>query len=598
MAEETEKIVKLPKIISVGELSKRLEVSAAAVVGELMKNGVMATINENVDYETAAIIAEYLGITVVEEEGSIKQPDTCDKETAEEKKARHDRQEKRSPVIAVMGHVDHGKTKLLDAIRETDVVSGEAGGITQHIGAYQIERKGEKITFLDTPGHSAFEEMRAHGAKITDIALIIIAADDGIKTQTIEAINHAKRAETPMIMVINKIDKPGADADRIYQQLAEIGYVPESWGGKTICVSVSAKDGTGIDELLDMIVLVSEMLDLKADFSALASGVVIESHMDVGKGPVGIILVLNGTIKIGDCVQIGETYGKIRSMDDYRGRKVKEATPGMPIKIAGIKDVAQVSEPFTVFCDEKEAREAAEFYKQSRSAKRYSTVKKINLESITDSISKSDIKEFAIVVKADVQGSLDAITTALEKFNNNDVKVRVVGGGVGDVNETDIGMAATATKLIVAFNVQSSSKVANYAKSEGVKISTYRVIYELLDDIKSAVEELLPPIVTEMTIGKLEVLQVFSTTKKLTVAGGKVTEGKMEKGTTAKVIRGEEEVGHIKIASVHKGKDQVDSCQIGTECGLGIEGKIDVVSGDTIVAFSVQTQKQTLDVKI
>jgi translation initiation factor IF-2 len=576
MAENTEKSVKIPKIISVGELSKRLAVSPAAVVSELMKNGVMATINENVDYETAAIIAEYLGVSV-EEEISETQSTSCAVDMVGNKNA-----EKRSPVIAVMGHVDHGKTKLLDAIRKTDVVSGEAGGITQHIGAYQIEKKGEKITFLDTPGHAAFEEMRAHGAKITDIALIIIAADDGIKTQTIEAINHAKRAETPMIMVINKIDKPGANADRIYQQLSELGYTIEAWGGKTIAVSVSAKSGEGIDELIDMILLVSAMLDLKADFSAPASGVVVESHMDQGKGPVGTILVLNGTIR----------------MDDYRGRRVKEATPGMPVKIAGIKSVAQVSEPFTVFCDEKEARDAAEYYKQSRNTKRYSEVKKINLESITDSIAKSDIKEFAIVVKADVQGSLDAITTALEKFNNKDIQVRVVGGGVGDVNETDIGMAATASKLIVAFNVQPSSNVANYAKSEGVKISTYRVIYELLDDIKAAVEELLPPIVTEMTIGKLEVLQVFSTTKKLTIAGGKVTEGKMEKGTLAKVMRGEEEVGRIKVVSVHKGKDEVDSCQIGTECGLGIEGKLEVLPKDVIVTFSVQTQKQTLDVHI
>lgn len=595
MPEEKKKVVKIPSIISVGELAKRLDVTAAAVVSELMKNGVMATINENVDYETAAIIAEYLDVTVEEEEAEQK-PTTREAGLTAESKAL--RTEKRSPIIAVMGHVDHGKTKLLDAIRTTDVVSGEAGGITQHMGAYQIEKKGEKITFLDTPGHSAFEEMRAHGAKITDIALIIIAADDGIKTQTIEAINHAKRAETPMIMVINKIDKPGANADRIYQQLAELGYTPESWGGQTICVSVSAKTGEGIDELIDMILLVSEMLDLKADYSALASGVVVESHMDSGKGPVGTILVLNGTIRIGDTVQIGETYGKIRSMDDYRGRRVKEATPGMPVKVAGIKEVAQIAEPFTVFTSEKDARDAAEYYKQSRSAKKYSTVKKINLESITSSIANSDIKEFAIVVKADVQGSLDAITTALEKFNNSDIKVRVIGGGVGDVNESDVGMAATATKLIVAFNVQSSGKVNSYAKSEGVKISSYRVIYELLDDIKAAVEELLPPIVTEMTVGKLDVLQVFSTTKKMTVAGGKISEGKMEKNTQAKVIRKDEEIGHIKIASVHKGKDEVDSCPVGTECGLGIEGKVDVQAGDTIVAFSVQSQKQTLDVKI
>jgi translation initiation factor IF-2 len=591
----SEKIIKIPNIISVGELAKRLEVSAASVVAELMKNGVMATINENVDYETAAIIAEYLGVTVEEEQLANTSPSCEPGLDTSKKKAKTS---KRSPIIAVMGHVDHGKTKLLDAIRKTDVVSSEAGGITQHIGAYQIEKKGEKITFLDTPGHAAFEEMRAHGAQITDIALIIIAADDGIKTQTLEAINHAKRAETPMIMVINKIDKPGADPNRIYQQLAEIGYVPESWGGKTICVSVSAKSGEGIDDLIDMILLVSEMLNLRADYTALASGVVVESHLDSGKGPVATVLVINGTLRVGDCVQIGETYGKIRSMDDFRGRRVKEATPGMPVKIAGVKNVAQVSEPFTVFCDEKDARDAAEYYKQSRNAKRYSVVKKINLEAITDSIAKSDIREFAIVVKADVQGSLDAITTALEKFNTSEVSVRVVGGGVGNVNESDIVTASTSSKLIVAFGVQTSPQVAQFAKKEGVKISSYRVIYELLDDIKSAVEELLSPIVTELSQGKLEVLQVFSTSKKLTVAGGKVIEGKIEKGNTAKVIRDGEEVGRIKVASVHKGKDEVDSCQIGGECGLGIDGKIDIQPKDVIVAFTIQTQKQTLDIKI
>ncbi len=590
----SEKVVKIPKIISVCELAKRLEVSAASVVAELMKNGVMATINENVDYETAAIIAEYLGVTV-EEDVDANTSTSCKVEPVTTDRSKT---QKRSPIIAVMGHVDHGKTKLLDAIRKTDVISGEAGGITQHIGAYQIEKKGTKITFLDTPGHAAFEEMRAHGAQITDIALIIIAADDGIKPQTIEAINHAKRAETPMIMVINKIDKPGADANRIYQQLAEIGYVPESWGGKTICVSVSAKTGDGIDELIDMILLVSEMLDLRADYSALASGVIVESHMDSGKGPVATMLVINGTVRAGDCVQIGETYGKVRSMDDYRGRRLKEATPGMPVKIAGIKNVAQVNEPFTVFCDEKDARDAAEYYKQSRSAKRYSEVKKINLESITDSIVKSGTKEFAIVVKADVQGSLDAITTALEKFKTPEVSVRVVGGGVGDVNEGDVTMASTASKLIVAFGVQASGQVAGYAKNEGVKISSYRIIYELLDDIKAAVEEMLPPIVTELTQGKLEVLQVFSTTKKMTVAGGKVVEGKIDKGSMAKVLRGDEEIGRIKVASVHKGKDETDSCQIGGECGLGIDGKVDVQPKDIIVTFTIQTQKQTIDVKI
>ncbi len=592
----SENKIQLPKIISVGELAKRLEVSAASVVAELMKNGIMATINENVDFETAAIIAEYMGREVEEE--AVKPATAGSTSTSCDLPDTQTHNEKRAPIVAVMGHVDHGKTSLLDAIRETDVVSGEAGGITQHIGAYQVTKNDTRITFLDTPGHSAFEEMRAHGAQITDVALIIIAADDGLKAQTLEAINHAKKADTPMIMVINKIDKPGADVQRIYQQLAEIGYVPEAWGGKTVCVEVSAKSRVGIDTLLEMIILVTEILDLKANFGALASGAVVESHLDKGKGPVATVLVMNGTLRTGDCLQIGETYGKIRSMEDYKGRKQKEAIPGMPVRIAGIKDVAQVAEPFTVFCDEKEARDAAEYYKKAQGAKKYANVKKINLESITSQVAASDIKELSIVVKADVQGSLDAIETALEKYSTAGVKAKVVSGGVGEVTESDVMMASTASKLVIAFNTQASPAVQQFAKGEGVKISSYRVIYELLDDIKTALEDLLPPLRIEITGGKLEVLQVFSTTKKLTIAGGKVTEGKMEKGATAKVLRGDELVSNIKIASVHKGKDEVPSCQIGTECGLGIDGKADIQVGDIIVSYTVEEQKQTIDVKI
>ncbi|MEI6266945.1 MAG: translation initiation factor IF-2 [bacterium] len=592
----SEKVVNIPKIISVGELAKRLEVTAASVVAELMKNGIMATINENIDFETAAIIAEYMDITVVEEapkkSASANNSPSCD---SEENSAKN---EKRSPIVAVLGHVDHGKTSLLDAIRKTDVVSGEAGGITQHIGAYQVTRDDTRITFLDTPGHSAFEEMRAHGAQITDIALIIVAADDGLKEQTLEAISHAQKAETPMIIVINKIDKPGADINRIYQQLAEINLVPEAWGGKMVCVPVSAKNGEGIDTLLEMVILTTEMLDLKANFSSLASGVVVESHMDKGKGPVATILILNGTLRAGDCLQIGETYGKVRSMEDYKSRKQKEATPGMPVKISGIKDVAQVSEPFTVFCDEKEAREAAVFFRSARGAKKYANVKKINLESITESISMSDLKELSIVIKTDVQGSLDAIETALEKFSTAGVKAKVVSGGVGEVNESDVMMASTASKLIIAFNVITPPNVKQFAKNEGVKISSYRVIYELLDDIKQALEDLLPPLVIELTQGKLEVLQVFSVNKKVTIAGGKVVEGKIDKGADVRVIRKGEEVSRIKVLSIHRGKDEVPFCQIGTECGLGLEGKADVEVGDEIIAYSRKEQKQTINVKI
>lgn len=586
--------IKIPKIITVSELAKRLGVSAASVVSELMKNGVMATINENIDFETAAIIAEYLGAEVEEEVNEKNSAATSKVDL----KTSAQGGEVRPPVIAIMGHVDHGKTSLLDAIRETNVVGGEAGGITQHIGAYQVTKNDKKITFIDTPGHAAFEEMRAHGAQIVDIVLIIVAADDGLKAQTLEAINHAKKAGNPMIFVVNKIDKPGADVNRIYQQMTEIGLVPEEWGGQTTVVKVSAKSGEGIEDLLEMIVLMADVQELKASYDLPGTGVVIESHMDLGKGAVATILVQNGTLRTGDCVQIGETYGKIRTMDDFRGKRVKEATPGMPVKISGVKEVSSVGEPFTVFEDEKAARDASTEFKNAKTAKRYSQVKKINLESITNSIIQGDVKELAIVVKADVQGSMDAIIQALDKYVAPEAKISVVSSGVGDVSETDVMMASTASKLVIAFNVSASSNVKQVAKGEDVKISSYRVIYELLDDMKTALEDLLPAREIEITHGKLEVLAVFSNTKKLTVAGGKVIDGKMEKGKLIKVMRGNDLVGTAKIDSVRRGKDEVKEVPIGTECGIGIDGNVDVQPKDIIVSYSIEQQKQTLDIKI
>ena len=584
--------VKIPKIITVGELAKRLGVSAASVVSELMKNGVMATINENIDYETAAIIAEYLGVEVEEDTDLAKNGINKNIDLVSSKQTIQ-----RPPVVSVLGHVDHGKTSLLDAIRNTSVTSGEAGGITQHINAYQVDRKGKKITFIDTPGHSAFEEMRAHGAQLTDIALIIIAADDGIKAQTLEAINHAKRAGTKMIMVITKIDKPGADNNRVLQQLAEIGYVPESWGGDTITSFMSSKTGEGLEDLLDIILLVAEMNELKADPTLPATGAIVESHVDLGRGPVATILVQNGTLRLGDNVQFGETYGKVRTMEVSGGKKVKEATPGMPVKISGIKEVAKVAEPFIVFENDKSARDAATEYRQSLTAKKYAEVKKINLESITSSINQEGVRELGIVVKADVKGSLDAIQQALAKYKTPEAKVTVVSAGVGEVNETDVMMASTGSKLIVAFNVAIGSQIKQIAKSEKVKISSYRVIYELLDDIKSALEDLLPEKEIEIITGKMEVLQVFSKAKKASVAGGKVTEGKLQKGSKAKILRGSETVGNIKIDTIRRGKDEVKECQIGNECGIGINTG-DIEEKDLIVAYNTETQKQTLDIKI
>ncbi len=588
-----EEIIKIPKIISVGELAKKLGVSTASVVGELMKNGVMATINENIDFETAAIIAEYMGKTVEEEE--IKAKTEPDKKITLKNVSDG---EERPPVIAVMGHVDHGKTKLLDTIRNTNVMEKEAGGITQRIGSYQVEVKGRKITFIDTPGHSAFEEMRAHGANITDIALIVIAADDGIKPQTLEAINHAKKANTTMIMVINKVDKPGADVNRVYQQLTEIGYTPEEWGGKTVVAKVSARTGEGVDELLELILLVADLLELRADHNAPATGVVVESRKDIRKGSIARILVQNGTLHNGDFVQIGETFCRVRSIEDFNNKRVKEATPGMPVLISGMKEVPKVGEVFTVFEDEKEAKKACEEYRSSIYVKKYSNIKKINLESITNSIALSEAKELALVVKADRQGSLDAIIQALEKFSTPEVIVKIISASTGEITESDIMMARTASKLIVAFNVQAQSAINTLAKNEGVRISIYRVIYELLNDIKTVVEDLLPPKEIEITNARFEVIQVFSKNKKLTVAGGKVIEGKVEKGPKVRVLRNNEEIGSAKILTIQRGKDEVRECQVGTECGLGVETSIELEPKDILVFYSVEQQKQSLDIKI
>ena len=586
--------IKISSIITVGDLAKKLGVSAAAVVAELMKNGVMTTINESIDFETAAIISEYLGIEVEEE-------------SRPSKKTNHELEIKekanltiRPPMVSILGHVDHGKTSLLDAIavHHANVVAGEAGGITQHIGSYQVERKGKKITFIDTPGHSAFEEMRAHGAQITDIAIVVIAADDGIKTQTLEALNHIKKAHTSLIIAITKIDKPDADIQRVMQQLAEINLVPEEWGGHTLCVQVSAKTGSGIDNLLDIILLLADLKNLQADEKSPATGVVIESHMDSGKGPVATILIQNGTLKVGDCLQIGETYGRARSITNDLGKKIKEALPSMPVKVAGVKKVAMVGEPFIVFSEEKEARGACEDFKKACVIKTYGSVKKINLETITSSIAECEVKELAVVIKADVQGSLDAIVQAFEKLSTAEVKVRAVHAGVGEVNESDIMRATTASKLIVAFNVAIPQAINQIAKTEHVNISSYKIIYELLDDIKKALEDLLPPRIIEIISGRLEVIQIFSTNKKMIVLGGRVTEGKIEKGTKARVLRKDEEMGKVKILSVKRGKDEVNQAQIGMECGLGVEGTVEIQPKDQIVFYLVEEQKQTLNANI
>ncbi len=590
MADDTIK-KQIPEVVTVGGFADALGVPVAKVVAELMKNGVMATINEYIDFETAAIIAEYMGFEV-------------ERATEEQKNRNTEKQTKppedsanlvsRPPIVAVLGHVDHGKTSLLDAIRETNVVGGESGGITQHIGAYQVEKDGRKITFLDTPGHAAFERMREHGAQFTDISLILIAADDGVKPQTVEAINHSKKAETPMIVVVTKIDKPDSDINRIKQQMAELGLTPEDWGGDIPVAEVSAKTRQGLDDLLDLILVMSDIKEFKADPKMPASGIVIETHIDYGKGPVATVLIKNGTLHVGDFIAVGETYGKIRSMESYNKKRIKEAEPSAPVKISGLRGVPKVSDLLQVFSDEKEAKAEVENIKKRKTISSLSKVKKIGVEELSASMRDSEKKELSIVLKADVRGSLDAIKEAFNKISNDEVSVKVVSGKVGAVNESDIAMAKSSDNIIIGFNVSVSSNIDQLAKKEKVKIYSYKVIYELLDDVKELLSDLLPPEMKELTLGKLKVLAIFKSKKGQMIVGGEVREGKIEKNTEARVMRGKEEIGRASITLVKREKEEVREVQVGSQCGISLDKELPIEEGDVVESFRTEQVKRTL----
>lgn len=586
MEKETEQI-QIPEIITVGDFAKRIGLPVSQIISELIKNGVMATINDNIDYDTAEIIAEYLGKPIVKEEVA--------EEIEEEVERVYTDKKVRPPVVAVMGHVDHGKTSLLDAIRETNVAGKEKGGITQKIGAYQVEKNGKRITFIDTPGHEAFDKMREHGARVTDIALIVVAADDGVRPQTLEAIQHARKANTAIITVINKIDKPGADINRVKNELSEIDLLPEEWGGKTITVEVSAKEKKGISELLDMILLLTEVLELKADYGGQGEGVVIESHLDMGKGPVGTVLVKNGIIKIGDYLQVGEVYGKVKSLEDFKGARIKEAGPSVPVQIAGLKGIPTVSEIARTFDDEKIAKKEAEKTKRAATVKSLSKVKKIGISELTEAAQRAEMRELEIVLKADSKGSLDAIIESLEKIKNEEVGVKIVFNAVGNINEKDVMMAAaTKSKIVFGFEVNMSVSVSKLAEREDVKFSRYNVIYELLDDVRTALEALLPKEIIETEMGALKILMVFKSGKEETIVGGKVISGKLEKGLNAKILRDKEEIAVSKFKTLKREKEEVLEVASGTECGIGLEGKFDLAENDIVKAIRVEERKRTL----
>lgn len=584
---EEQNIVKIPAILTVGEFADRLSVPVSKVIGELMKNGVMASINENIDYETAEIIAEFMELKIEPEEEAVDAPKEALKTDSKNMLSR-------PPVVAVLGHVDHGKTSLLDKIRETNVVAKESGGITQHIGAYQVDHGGKLLTFLDTPGHAAFEAMRQHGAEVTDIAIIIVAADDGIKPQTTEAIKHAKNANTPMVVAVNKIDKPGADPTRVRKQFTEIGMTPQEWGGDVEFIDVSSKSGEGIDKLLETLLAMAEILDFKADPEMPAQGVVIESKLEIGKGPVATVLIQNGTLKNADFFQVGETYGRVKSMEDEHGKRLKAALPSRAVRISGLKAVPQVSELMQVYATEKEACEAAEKAQKYSSVKKVSNVKKIGLEMITAQVAAANKNDLGLVIKADVVGSLDAIKESLEKLNNEYVGVKFTGEGVGDVSESDIQMASASDKIIVAFKVGNAPGTEGTSKAAGVKIIRYDVIYELINDIQALLTEMMPSEKIEIPVGVLKVLGVFKTSPNLTVAGGRVEEGKAEKGAHIRVKRGGEAIGEYVASAVQREKDEVDSVQSGTECGFSVNTKADIAVGDVIEFFRVEERKKTI----
>ncbi len=589
MAEATSKqAVQVAPVIGVGEFAQSLGVPVTKVIAELMKNGVMATINEQIDYDTAAIIGSDLGYDIVPQE-------TTDELAA----MKHHAGDggggaPRPPVVAVMGHVDHGKTSLLDAIRETNVVAKEAGGITQHIGAYQVKRKERWITFLDTPGHAAFSAIRAHGARLTDVAVIVVAADDGVKPQTKEAIRYAREAGVQMVIAINKIDKEGADPNRVRQELSELELVPEEWGGNTVMVDVSAKSQQNIDKLLDMVLLVADLEELRARPTGPAEGVIIESHMESGRGPVATVLIQNGILAVGAYIAAGGTYAKIRSLEDYRGRRIKEAHPGMPAVVSGFKAVPAFGDVFYAVDSEKAARDRSVSSQRQASIKSMVKVKKIEASDLAAAISAGQVKELNVVVKADVQGSLESLMDALGELRNEEVAIKVVSHGIGDISESDVNFAQTAGAWLVGFNVSMGSAVKQLATRSKVQIRLYKVIYELLDDMREALSHMLAPEVVEVPVGKLNILGVFKTTKTAVICGGEVTEGKAEPGADVRVMRGKTEVGVGKVNTVQKEQNQVKEAVEGEQCGLNLAFTHAIEIGDKLEFFRTETRQRSL----
>ena len=572
--------IELSGPLTVKELAEKMGREVSEIIKKLMLLGVMASINQEVDVDTATIVAEEFGVTVTEVEPEEDPTDIIEIEDAPETL------KPRPPVVTIMGHVDHGKTSLLDVIRQTNVTAGEAGGITQHIGAYQVRYNDNKITFLDTPGHEAFTAMRLRGAKSTDIAVLVVAADDGVMPQTIEAINHAKSADVPIIVAINKMDKPGANPDHVKQQLSEHGLLPEEWGGDVIMVPVSAKKKQGIDDLLENILLVAEVMELKANPNRKAYGVVIEAQLDKGRGAVCTVLVQKGSLRVGDTVLAGTAYGKVRAMTNERGEKVKVARPSMPVEILGFSEVPQAGE-IIYGMDDNEARTIAEKRIAKQRVQELQATHKVTLDDIFNQIQQGELKDLNIIIKADVQGSVEALRQSLEGIKNPEVRIVIVHAAVGAINESDIMLASASNAIVMGFNVRPDANVRRAAEQEKVDLRTYRVIYDAINDVESAMRGMLAPQFKEVVVGRAEVRQVISTPKAI-VAGSYVTEGRITNDSEVRLIRDGIVVFEGKVDSLRRFKDEVKEVKTSFECGISLEGYRDIKEGDVIEAYLME----------
>ncbi len=581
------KIVQIPEVITVRELSELLEVPANKVIAELMKRGVLATINQRIPPEVAVEVAETFGFLAEVKEEKEEEP------LIEEVEDRPEDLKPRPPVVVVMGHVDHGKTTLLDTIRKTNVAEREKGGITQHIGASVVEVNGRKITFLDTPGHEAFTSLRARGAQITDIAVLVVAADDGVMPQTIEAINHAKAFNVPIIVAVNKIDKPEADPMKVRRELSEQGLVPEEWGGDTIFVDVSAKTGQNVDQLLEMILLLADILELKANPNKRAKGVIVETKLDRKRGPVATVIVQEGTLKVGDVFVAGTTFGRVRAMFDDKGRQVKEAGPSMPVEVLGFEELPTAGDTLVVVENEKKAREIAEKMKEKKE-KEEKTAQSLKLEDIYKKIEAGETKELKLIVKADTMGSLEALKKALEELSTEKVAVRVIHGAVGGITENDVMLAKASDAIIIGFNTRPDPKARELMEREKVDVRLYSIIYQVIDDVKKALEGLLEPIEREEVLGTAEVRATFKIKKVGTVAGCYVLEGKVVRGAKARLVRDGVVVYDGEIESLKRFKDDVQEVSKGYECGVKLKDYNDVKVGDLIECYEIKLEKPTL----